>query len=150
MLGGVFIGVLSALPIVNVANYCCCLWILGGGILSAHLLQQNEPGSARAARAAIAGLMAGVVGAFTWLILTIAFDALLAPLQERLVDVVIANARDMPPDVRAMFDSLRNGAGPVRFLVGFVFQLFAGMTFSTIGALIGFAWLRPDQTPEVS
>jgi len=38
----------------------------------------------------------------------------------------------------------------VRFLVGFVFQLFAGMVFGTIGAIIGIAWLKPDRTPEVS
>ena len=34
LLGGLFIGVLSALPIVNLAN-CCCLWIVGGGAITA-------------------------------------------------------------------------------------------------------------------
>ena len=34
LLGGVVIGVLSALPVINVAN-CCCAWILFGGALAA-------------------------------------------------------------------------------------------------------------------
>jgi hypothetical protein len=33
--GGVFIGVLSALPLVNLGNCCCCLWVLVGGGLAA-------------------------------------------------------------------------------------------------------------------
>ena len=33
--GGLFIGVLSALPFVNLPNYCCCcLWVLVGGALA--------------------------------------------------------------------------------------------------------------------
>ena len=28
--GGLFIGVLSALPIINIGN-CCCLWVTAGG-----------------------------------------------------------------------------------------------------------------------
>ena len=42
LLGGVFIGVLSALPIVQLCN-CCCVWIVGGGALAAYLQQQNQP-----------------------------------------------------------------------------------------------------------
>ena len=41
--GGVFIGVLSALPLVSAGNCCCCLWVLCGGALAAYLRQQNTP-----------------------------------------------------------------------------------------------------------
>ena len=51
LLGGLFIGVLSALPCHQLGN-CCCLWIVGGGVLAAYLDQQNDqrptrPGVAR-------------------------------------------------------------------------------------------------------
>jgi len=52
-------------------------------------------------RGARAGLLAGVFGAFIWLFATIALNAVVAPLQERMVDAMIRNAQDMPPDVRA-------------------------------------------------
>ena len=42
LLGGLFIGVLSALPVVNIAN-CCCLWVICGGVLTVYLQQQNLP-----------------------------------------------------------------------------------------------------------
>ena len=34
LLGGLFIGVLSSLPVVGAANYCCCLWVVVGGVLT--------------------------------------------------------------------------------------------------------------------
>jgi len=42
LFGGLFIGVLSALPIINIGN-CCCLWVIGGGVLATYLMQQNHP-----------------------------------------------------------------------------------------------------------
>jgi hypothetical protein len=41
-LGGLFIGVLSALPIISC---CCCLWMIGGGVLASYLQSQNQPAS---------------------------------------------------------------------------------------------------------
>jgi len=38
LLGGTFLGILSALPIVSAANLCCCLWVVAGGVLAAYLL----------------------------------------------------------------------------------------------------------------
>ena len=60
--GGLFIGVLSALPIVNVGNCCCCLWVICGGALAAYLRQQNSPVQIEAAEGALVGLMAGAIG----------------------------------------------------------------------------------------
>jgi hypothetical protein len=149
VLGGLFIGVLSALPIVNVGN-CCCLWILGGGVLSAHLLQQRDPRPIGALRGAAVGLLAGVIGAFGWLIVSLALDVFIAPLQERMVGAMIRNAQDMPPDVRAWFDTLGNrAASPLRFVLGFMFQLLAGGIFSTLGGLLGSSVVRSED-PMVS
>ena len=58
LLGGVFIGVLSALPFIGAGNCCCCMWVLGGGILSVYLRQQNSPAPLEASEGALLGLMA--------------------------------------------------------------------------------------------
>ncbi|MDO8680687.1 MAG: DUF5518 domain-containing protein, partial [Acidobacteriota bacterium] len=68
LLGGLAIGVLSALPVISLAN-CCCAWILFGGALAAYLMQQNHPEPVNAGDGAIVGLLAGIVGAFVWLVL---------------------------------------------------------------------------------
>ncbi len=63
LLGGLFIGVLSALPHVNLAN-CCCLWVITGGFLAAWLQQQNHDLPITVLDGAIVGLLAGFVGGF--------------------------------------------------------------------------------------
>ena len=68
LFGGLFIGVLSALPVIQAGN-CCCLWFTGGGVLAAYLAHQQDPrASIGLGRGALAGLLAGIAGAFVWLI----------------------------------------------------------------------------------
>ena len=110
LLGGLFIGVLSALPVVSVGN-CCCLWIVGGGVLAAYLDQQNEPRPITAGRGALTGLLAGVIGAFVWLIVVDGARrraGAAAGAARRASS--LRNARDMPPEVRAM---ARDRSAPV-------------------------------------
>src|SRR5688500_5481596 len=92
LLGGLFIGVLSALPIISVANCCCCGWVIAGGFLTAKLAQQDARRPLTPGRGALLGLLAGIVGAFVWLVVTIAVDPLVGPLQERMVEEMIRNA----------------------------------------------------------
>jgi hypothetical protein len=136
LLGGVFIGVLSSLPVISLAN-CCCLWVITGGMLAAYVDQ--GPGRPNAvARGAIDGLVAGVVGAFVWLIASLALDVVLGPLQERLLSSVLESNADMPPEVREWLESVSDrSAGPFRYVAGFMFHLVAGVIFATLGGLLG-------------
>ena len=61
--GGLFIGVLSALPVVELGNCVCCLWIVGGGMLTAYLLQRDRAEPLQLGEGAVGGLMAGLAGA---------------------------------------------------------------------------------------
>lgn len=147
LLGGLFIGVLSALPIVNIAN-CCCLWVTGGGVLAGYLAQQNDPRAITPGRGALAGLLAGMVGAFVWLLAASALDVLVAPLQERLVAEMVRDAQDMPPEVREWLELFANQASsPLRLVVGFMFQLLAGTVFATLGGLLAAVFLRTPAPP---
>ncbi len=65
LLGGLFIGVLSALPIISVGNCLCCMWVIGGGVLAAYLLQQNQAAPISSSDGAMTGLLAGLVGAWS-------------------------------------------------------------------------------------
>jgi hypothetical protein len=147
LLGGLFIGVLSALPIVQLCN-CCCLWIVGGGVLSAYLQQQSQSAPLTVTGGARAGLIAGVVGAFVWLLLSQALDVVLAPIQERLADEVLRNARDIPPNVRAWLESARAG-GTGGFAFGFLLLLIGGSIVSALGGAVGAAYFRNDVPPAL-
>lgn len=139
LLGGLFIGVLSALPIVNIAN-CCCLWIIGGGALAAYLAQQDDPHPLGLLTGARIGFRAGVAGAAIWLVASLAVDAMIAPLQQRVADIMLRNAADMPPDVRAWLETIGDRApAPLRFVLGFLFQLFVASPFAALGGVLGAA-----------
>ena len=141
LLGGVFIGVLSALPIVNIAN-CCCLWVTGGGVLTVYLAQGTGrpigPG-----RGAWLGFFAGVIGAVVWLVAFAALDVVVGPMQQRLIEAMLDRSIDMPPDARQMLEAISaRSASPLRYVLGFLFQFLAGALFSTLGGLIGAIFLR--------
>jgi len=147
LLGGLFIGILSALPVVQLCN-CCCIWIVGGGALAAYLQQQNQPTPVTPMDGARLGLLAGVVGAFVWLVTAQALDVVLAPLQERLVGEVLRNARDMPPEVRSMLEQIEaSGAGGFGF--GFMLMLIFGSLAAAAGGAMGAAYFRKDVPPAV-
>jgi hypothetical protein len=148
LLGGLFIGVLSALPIVNLAN-CCCLWILGGGAIAAYLAQQQDPASFALMDGARVGFRAGIVGAVIWLFVSTVVDLMLAPLQQSAADFMLRTATDIPPEVRAWLQDLDNTASlPARMIIGFFFQLFVAAPFAALGGLLGAAMFGRPADPR--
>ena len=105
LLGGLFIGVLSALPVVNVAN-CCCLWVVVGGGLTTYLLQQARPAPVETSEAALFGLIAGLVGGVLYMTATavILSGAMGAQLMDQLRETMNNNP-EMPAEVRDRISS---------------------------------------------
>lgn len=145
LLGGLFIGVVSALPVVGAANYCCCLWVIVGGILTTYLQQQSRPERVESTEAAMLGLLSGVVGALIY----IGFSVLLLSLSGDMIESQIRSMAEqypqLPPDVRDRL--LQFTAGPsMVLLVAFVtIPMYA--IFSMIGALLGLLIFRKPQAP---
>lgn len=147
LLGGLFAGVLSALPVVNLGN-CCCLWIVGGGAIAAYLDQQRDPRPTTPLRGAQAGFLAGVFGAVIWLVLSLGLDVVLAPVRERVLEEVLRVARDVPPDARAALESARSTSA-LGYAVGFLLALCVGAVFSTLGGVLGALFFRNDVPPAL-
>ena len=150
LLGGLFVGVLSALPIINLAN-CCCLWILGGGAIAAYLAQQQHPGPFGLMDGARVGFRAGIFGAVIWLFASTVVDLLVAPLQQSAADLMLRSATDIPPEVREWLENIGNSASlPARMIIGFFFQLFIAAPFAALGGLLGAAVFgRPAAPPSM-
>ncbi len=66
LLGGLIVGLLSAIPIVN---YCCCIWGIGGGGLASYLFIKSSPTKIGPGDGAMLGGLAGVIGALIYLII---------------------------------------------------------------------------------
>ena len=96
LLGGAVLGVLSALPFVNMAN-CCCIWFITGGVLAAWLLQQNHPAPISAGDGAMVGLFAGVFGAIVASLISIPMRLIAAPAQQAMLSRMLEHARTCRP-----------------------------------------------------
>lgn len=149
ILGGLFIGVLSALPLVGAGNCCCGLWIISGGLLAAYLDQQNDPRPTTVGRGALAGFIAGIIGALVFLVLSIVFDALMAPLYERGLEQMARMARDMNPEAQAIIEELRSRNTAGGYAVSFFLMLILGGLLATLGGVLGAAFFKKDVPPAL-
>jgi hypothetical protein len=152
LFGGVAIGVLSALPVVNVVNFCCCAWVVFGGALAVYLLQQNHPAPISTGDGAVVGLMAGAIGAVVGTILSIPIALALGPFQADILERVMQETRDLPPEVQSIFEQMRGSMTTGAALgIGFIFSLFFSLCFYSIfglfGGLLGSVMFRKNAPP---
>ncbi|MGE3175994.1 MAG: hypothetical protein AB7O32_00880 [Vicinamibacterales bacterium] len=143
IVGGLAIGVLSALPIVSAANICCCFWVVLGGFTAAYLLQQGQDLPITPADGALVGLMAGGVGAVCYLLVSIPVTIIISPLERALLERLSEASGSMPPEFQGYLDGAAGAA--VRLVLGFLFMLFAAPAFATVGGLIGAALIRKPE-----
>lgn len=149
LLGGVAIGVLSALPVVNIVNLCCCAWVVAGGALASHLMQQNHPAPINAGDGAIVGLLAGAIGAMVGTVLSVPIAMMMGPFQLQMMERILQGTQDMPPEVRSIFEQMQGGMGGAAAMgIGFIFSLFFSLFFYSMfglfGGLLGALIFRKD------
>ena len=140
LVGGAFNGVLSALPIIELGN-CCCLWVLGGGAITTWLLQREQSEPLEPGEAALAGLLAGVVGAVIFAVVSVPVQMVMGSL-----GMFEVGALDVPPEVRELIEALSSSVA-LRVLIGFVTMLIVSAIFSTLGGLLGAFLFRKAVPP---
>lgn len=137
VIGGVVLGLLSAIPFVNFVNLCCCAWAILGGLLASYLYVKNSPTPANAGDGAIIGAIAGGIGAAIYLVIGIP-----------LALVSGAAMREMMISLLAKFDPrqadlFRGAAMQGESVASTIIQGFIGalllVVFAIIGGLIGIA-----------
>jgi hypothetical protein len=144
LLGGVFIGVLSALPYINAAN-CCCLWVIGGGVLVVYLQQQASPTPVATGDAVIGGLIAGAIGG---VIVTLANALLMQATGPMILEQMRSQGEQMPPEVMAWMERLFSGSGIglMMIMMAVCIPIFA--IFSMLGSFLGLAIFRKKIPPQ--
>jgi len=81
LFGGGALGVLSSIPIVNLGNFICCMWVIGGGALAAWMLTKQRPGGAATVSygdGAFVGVLSGLFGAIIATLFQLPFRLLFA------------------------------------------------------------------------
>jgi len=145
LLGGLFIGVLSSLPVVSTFNICCCLWVVAGGVLVVYLQQQRTPEPVETSDAVIGGLFAGVIGAVIAALGALILLSAGGELWQEQVRQALDSNADVPPEVRDMLLNLIQGRNLA--LLAFVINLPVYAVFSMLGSLLGLAIFRKKVAP---
>jgi hypothetical protein len=143
VLGGLFIGVLSALPFVSVAN-CCCLWVITGGFLAAWVQQQNHDLPITAVDGAIVGLLAGFFGGIVHYLVAMPLEMFLGTLMSGMPDNFMRTRQDMPPEVRRVMNDL--GPQGILLIGSFIFGG-VSLVFGMIGGILGAVMIKKPKPP---
>jgi len=153
LIGGLVMGVLSALPLIAAGNLCCCLWVVGGGLLAAYVFQQNQTAPITPGDGALVGLLAGLIGAVVQALLSIPISLIIGPMEREMMQRLIEMVGTLPPEMRDTLERYGRGEQSgvlliVSRIVAFMFWLFIGAIFSTLGGLLGAAIFRKQPPPE--
>ncbi len=141
LLGGLFIGVLSALP---EDGACCCLWAVGGGMLVPYLQQQNTPDPIETADAVLGGVVAGLIGAVIASIVPIVLVSVGGESFEEMMRSGLETS-EIPAEWRDRALSFISGRNIVLLL--FVFNIPMYTVFAMLGSLLGVAFFRKKTPP---
>jgi len=146
--GGLFCGALSAIPLLNVGNCLCCLWIQGGGGIAAWLLNKQRPGRLKYGDGALAGVLTGLVGTIVSSIISIPIQMIqfspanVARMQEQFNEL-LKLLPDAPPEfAQTMAPFFTPGFSMSRLLMGVISFSIVGGLFAMIGGILMVALLK--------
>jgi hypothetical protein len=136
VIGGVVLGLLSAIPFVNWVNLCCCLWAIVGGLIASYLYVKNSATPANAGDGAIVGAMAGGIGAAIYVVIGIPLAIVSGGAMREMLINLMSNvdprqAEMVRTQMEAQGESIASAI--IQGLIGAVLLI----VFAIIGGLIG-------------
>ncbi len=163
LIGGVVIGTISGIPGISLINCCCCAGIWLGGMLSMYLYKSEitpEMQPLESSDALILGLTSGIGGAFVATLLSVMILALFGPVEAEFMRSIIEKVLErlaedgtLPGEaVDQMRDkieeSLRDSSSVTGILGNLFITLIVYPIFAILGALLGYAIVRPKNRPQ--
>jgi preprotein translocase subunit SecY len=156
LIGGVLLGILSSLPVINLLNCVCCAWIIGGGMLAAYLYVKESPAPVSLGNGVALGLLTGIAGGIISALFSLPLHFLInrggMGMAEQLRQA-LDQVPNMPPETRAALESIfsRGDMGTVFFALSLLITLVISCLFAMLGGAIGVAVFerrKPGGTPE--
>lgn len=134
IIGGVILGILSAIPAVNT---CCCIWALVGGLLAAHLYIKASPNPVTPADGAIVGAIAGAVGVVIIFIIGIPLQLLFGTAMASMMGGLMQSAD--PNQAAQIQQAMAASVGFGRAILNALMYGVTAVIFSAVGGLLGVA-----------
>ncbi len=158
LIGGVILGVLSAIPVISAFNCLCCAWVIGGGMLAAHLYVKGSPMAVTLGRGVALGFLTGVIGAVVDTLFSIPIHMAMKNIGMGFVEQIregLEQVPNLPPETRDALRSVFSGSTGFSLvfviLTGF-FKLIIYGIMAMLGGAIGVAVFekRKPGTPYTS
>ncbi len=150
--GGLFLGVLSAVPPINFRNCACCILVIGGGLLASYLYLKSYPPELPRVTygdAALLGLLTGLFGAVVDTVVSIPFDLWLGGFANQDALQQIRNTPEIPPELVQFLETMMvGGFSVIGVVISLIFGSIIYSTFAMVGAMLGVAILGPKGGAE--
>ena len=134
LIGGAVAGVLSGVPLLGCL---CCLWIIGGAMLSAYLLAKDSPILLTSADGAIVGIFSGIIAAIVEAFISLPFQPFNAEFISKFMERFSQYAEDMPSGWESLLERSTTGISISMFFLGLVISAFIFAALGALGGIIG-------------
>jgi hypothetical protein len=153
LIGGVLLGILSALPVLSLFNCFCCAWEIGGGMLAAHLYVKASPTVVTLGSGVGLGLFTGAIGAVVQTIFSIPLHLALRGMSGGFAEQfkgMLEQIPNLPPESKEAIRSLLSGGSfsIVFLLLSGIFTLVLFSIMGMAGGAIGVAVFERRKTGE--
>jgi hypothetical protein len=157
-LAGTAMGVVSALPGLNLINCCCCAGIIGGGVFAVYLYKQELTDGMpplESSDGLVLGILAGLVGAFAAtaisMMILFVFGPWEAEFMRGFVDKLLESLEESgrfpagaSGELREMMEqAMEESTTVVGVLSGLIMNLILYPIFGMLGGLLGFTFFKP-------
>jgi hypothetical protein len=136
-IGGILLGILSAIPPFSFFNCACCAWVIGGGVLAAHFYVKASPTVVSLGNGLFLGLLTGAIGGAVTTVFNIPMQILMRGIMEQYAGEarqMISEIPNLPPAVREIVQNA--SAGKITPIV-VLFSLFFNITIYGVVAMLG-------------
>jgi hypothetical protein len=149
LVGGAAAGVLSGIPVFQCL---CCLWIIGGAVLSTYLLARQTPSPVTPGDGALVGAFAGVFAAGASAVVSLPFTriqlAFLKKFFERFQEYIPAGSR--PEGLDRLLNIEVRGFSLPAFLFNLVILSLLFAAFGALGGVIGASLFGKKPAPPAA
>lgn len=149
LIGGAAAGILSGTPFFGCL---CCLWIIGGAMLSVFLLAKESPHSLSAGDGAVVGAFTGIAAAVVSALVEIPLKTMNEEFLRRFLSRLAEFAEDLPAGWETWLDQSTQISLPM-FLIGLFVSavIYAGL--GALGGILGISLfgkkpLQPAAVPD--
>ena len=150
--GGMFLGLLSSIPILNAANILCCMWVLAGGGIATFLLTKQRPSGITYGDGAFVGVLSGLFGSVIGTALQIPIQFITARVFGSDRDRIEQFLNQFPfegPMRDWMLQIVSGDISIVTILITFFANLLMWSLFAMIGGILTVAILNKRQAKRV-